>query len=153
MDLPSNPASNPLQAFEDFIYLSQVNQAMSIKTETEFYRRNREVDPSTGGGMTYGALYWQLNDVWVGPTWSSIDNYGGYKMLHYNAKEFFAPLILVPFIDRNQNMKVHAVSHFLSPVRITVFVKGYKLDNTSGLSGSTDVGNRSILTSSVSSHL
>lgn len=27
-----------------------------------------------------GALFWQLNDVWIAPTWSSIDYYGRYKV-------------------------------------------------------------------------
>ena len=45
---------------------------MSIKTETEVYRRGM-VD---GSPQTMGALYWQLNDIWPGPSWSSIE-YGG----------------------------------------------------------------------------
>ena len=40
-------------------------QAVSLKTETETYRRRMvEADPNTGEGMTMGALYWQLNDIW-----------------------------------------------------------------------------------------
>lgn len=44
---------------------------MAIKTETEKYRRSQSeiVDDV---GKTMGALYWQLNDIWQGPSWSSI---------------------------------------------------------------------------------
>ena len=133
---PANPV-NGTEAFERIIFLSQVNQAMSIKTQSEFYRRNRQINNSTGEGMTYGALYWQLNDVWVAPTWASLDFYGGYKMLHYYAKEFFAPLIVVPFLDVKKTVdsqdqdiiRIHAVSDFMSPVRIRVTIQGYKLDS------------------------
>lgn len=136
-------------AFEQVIHLSQINQAMSIKAESEFYRRNRKVDPVSGEGNTYGALYWQLNDVWVAPTWSSLELSGNYKMLHYYAKEFFAPLILVPFFDKRRVRKldsedsvsqfwpwdvedvirVHAVSDFLTPVKISVVIQAFKLDS------------------------
>ena len=60
--------------FKQFLYLTQVHQAMSIKTETEVYRRGMfEVD---GSFQTMGALYWQLNDIWPGPSWSSME-FGG----------------------------------------------------------------------------
>ena len=37
-----------------------------------------------------GALYWQVNDDWPAPSWSSIDYFGRWKALHYMAKEFYA---------------------------------------------------------------
>lgn len=57
------------------IYFSQISQAMTIKTETEVYRIEQD-----GLMNTMGALYWQLNDVWVAPSWSSIEYNGNYKV-------------------------------------------------------------------------
>ena len=37
-----------------------------------------------------GALYWQVNDNWPAPSWSSIDYFGRWKALHYMAREFYA---------------------------------------------------------------
>ncbi|XP_055850263.1 beta-mannosidase [Episyrphus balteatus] len=79
---------------EATIYLSQVAQAMSVKVETELYRSLRDTEY-----RTMGALYWQLNDVWVAPSWSSIDFYGNWKILHYWAKEFLAPTSIIALHD------------------------------------------------------
>lgn len=49
----------------------QINQAMAIRFETESYRRHQS-QVVEGLGLTMGALYWQLNDIWQGPTWSSL---------------------------------------------------------------------------------
>ena len=42
--------------FMDFIYLSQVIQAICVDTEVQYYRRMI----STDGVLTRGTLYWQL---------------------------------------------------------------------------------------------
>lgn len=49
----------------------QVMQAHCVKVQTEFYRRSRS-EVIEGQGHTMGALYWQLNDIWQGPSWASI---------------------------------------------------------------------------------
>ena len=69
------PNSNDsVENFKSIIYLSQINQAMSLKTGTEFFRRNKNrIDPKTGNGMCMGTMYWQFNDVWQAPTWSTIE--------------------------------------------------------------------------------
>lgn len=45
---------------------------MAVKAQTEFYREGRSMMDADGNGLTMGALYWQLNDVWPAPSWSSI---------------------------------------------------------------------------------
>lgn len=81
---------------KDVTYLSQINQAMAMKVETEKYRRLKSVLLDSGEGYTMGALYWQLNDIWQAPSWASIDYCGNWKMLQYFAKDFFAPIIVSP---------------------------------------------------------
>jgi hypothetical protein len=41
-----------------------------------------------------GSLYWQLNDVWPGASWSSVDYFGRWKALHYHAARFFTPVAI-----------------------------------------------------------
>jgi len=50
----------------------KINQAVGMKTEVELYRRRQSEVDDSGVGLTMGALYWQLNDIWQAPTWSSI---------------------------------------------------------------------------------
>uniref|UniRef100_A0A8D1WIM2 Beta-mannosidase n=1 Tax=Sus scrofa TaxID=9823 RepID=A0A8D1WIM2_PIG len=93
-------SADPLRTFKDTLYLTQVMQAQCVKTETEFYRRSRS-EIVDGKGQTMGALYWQLNDIWQAPSWSSLEYGGKWKMLHYFARNFFAPLLPVGFEDED----------------------------------------------------
>lgn len=68
--------------FDDFVYLSQATQAEGIALAALHHRASRP--------YTMGSLYWQLNDVWPGASWSSIDYAGRWKALHFHAKRFFA---------------------------------------------------------------
>ncbi len=72
--------------FDSLIYLTQVQQAESVRIAVEHWRRNREI--------CSGALYWQTNDCWGVASWSSIDYEGRWKGLHYAARRFYAPVLL-----------------------------------------------------------
>lgn len=85
----------------DIVYLSQACQAESIKDATEFWRRNRP--------RTNGALYWQLNDCWPVASWSSIDYYGNYKALQYQARHFNAP-VAVSLEDGKDGVKIYIIN-------------------------------------------
>ena len=74
------------KSFEDFLYLTQVQQAEGLRIAFEAHR----------GAMPHcmGSLFWQLNDCWPSASWSSIDYYGRWKALHYQAKRSFEPVAL-----------------------------------------------------------
>jgi beta-mannosidase len=46
-----------------------------------------------------GTLYWQFNDCWPAPTWSSIDYYGRWKALQYQVKNDFKDVTIAERID------------------------------------------------------
>ncbi len=77
--------------FDATLWLSQIQQAMAIKTAVEHWRRSMP--------RTMGAIYWQLNDCWPVASWSSIDYFGRWKALHYEAARFFAPEMLSGKLD------------------------------------------------------
>jgi len=98
------------------IYLSQATQANCMKAQTEYYRRNRDKPPNT-----MGALYWQLNDIWQGQSWSSISYDSRWKMLHYSAKRFFNPILLSSYIDKTTGeYMVSVVNDYQKPVTGTI---------------------------------
>ncbi len=70
--------------FPNFVYLSQVQQGLAIKTAVDFWRSLKP--------HCMGTLYWQLNDTWPVASWSSLDYGGSWKVLHYLAKRFFQPV-------------------------------------------------------------
>jgi len=74
------------EGFENFVYLSQVQQGLAIKTAVTYWRSLKP--------HCMGTLYWQLNDTWPVASWSSLDYGGGWKLLHHMARDFFAPVIV-----------------------------------------------------------
>jgi beta-mannosidase len=73
------------KSFDSFCWVSQINQAMAIRTAVEHWRREKP--------RCMGALYWQLNDLWPVASWSSIDYHGRWKVLQHESARFFAPLL------------------------------------------------------------
>lgn len=74
------------ETFPDTVFLSQVSQALAMKTAIEFWRSNKP--------RTMGTLYWQLNDTWPVASWASLEYGGGWKTMHYLARQFFAPTLV-----------------------------------------------------------
>lgn len=102
--LPDESSPNYMQAL---IYLSQVSQAMVIKAETEHYMSRRD-----SNSYTMGALYWQLNDVWIAPSWSSIDFHGTFKVSFLFMNVCFMTILLCALFRSvlgfpNRRLKYH----------------------------------------------
>jgi beta-mannosidase len=87
--------------FPSFVYLSQVMQAEGIELAAEHLRSARP--------RNMGSLYWQLNDVWPGASWASVDYFNRWKALQFHAKRFYAPVDIVP-LRRDGKTEVFAVS-------------------------------------------
>jgi beta-mannosidase len=108
--------------FAALVYLSQVMQAEGIELAAEHLRASRP--------QAMGSLYWQLNDVWPGVTWASIDYYGRWKALQYHAKRFYAPLRVVP-IRQNGRTQVSLVSDRTTPFDAQLRVRVLDMDGKS----------------------
>jgi beta-mannosidase len=80
--------------FEDFVYLSQIQQGLAIKTAVTHWRSLKP--------HCMGTLIWQLNDTWPVCSWASLDHGGDWKLMHHMARAFYAPVLVtaVPVGDR-----------------------------------------------------
>lgn len=105
--------------FAALVYLSQVMQAEGIELAAEHLRASRP--------QSMGSMYWQLDDVWPGATWSSIDYYGRWKALQYHAKRFYAPLRVVA-IRKNGKTQVSLVSDRTAPLDAELRVRALDMD-------------------------
>ncbi len=74
------------EKFDDMTWLSQVSQALAMKTAIECWRTNKP--------RCMGTLYWQLNDTWPVASWSSLEYGGNWKLTQYFARRFFAPVLV-----------------------------------------------------------
>jgi beta-mannosidase len=63
-----------------------------------------------------GTLYWQINDCWPVTSWSSIDNEGNWKALHFQAKKSYHDL-LISFEEKNDSILVFIVSDKLENIK------------------------------------
>jgi beta-mannosidase len=107
--------------FPNFVYLSQVQQGLAIKTAVTHWRSLKP--------HCQGTLYWQLNDTWPVCSWSSLDHGGNWKLLHHMAARFFAPVTVVA-VPQAGGIILRAVNDRPEPVTITVTAKAAAMDGT-----------------------
>lgn len=77
------------QLFDDWLWLTQAQQARCYETAFARWRRDR----SSAAG-TMGILYWQLNAIWQGPDWSTLEHDTTPRLAHYAVARVYAPLLL-----------------------------------------------------------
>jgi beta-mannosidase len=109
------------ERFADFVWLSQIQQGLAIKTAVSHWRQLKP--------HCMGTLYWQLNDTWPVCSWSSIDYGGGWKMLHHMAKRFYAP-VLVTAVPGPEGIVIRAVNDGRDPVELIVTLAAAAMDGT-----------------------
>ena len=80
----------PTEDFGAWVWQGQLLQARAMRWAIEWYRANRP--------RCMGALFWQWNDVWTGPSWSVIDVTGRPKPAFHAVRDACAPraIALVP---------------------------------------------------------
>jgi len=82
--------------WDDYLYLTQLNQAFALKTCLEYWRTN---------GRTSGSIIWQLNDCWPVTSWAMIDSDSKPKLAYHFVKNAFAPQLL-SFKDGGSTIKI-----------------------------------------------
>ena len=109
-------------AFADFVWLSQIQQGLAIKTAVSQWRSLKP--------HCMGTLYWQLNDTWPVCSWSSLDHGGGWKLLHHMARRFYAPVTVSAVPDQGgvQLRGVNDTGH-----EVTLLLRARAMDMAGGL--------------------
>jgi beta-mannosidase len=115
--------------FEQTLYLSQVQQAIAIKTAVEYWRSLRP--------QCMGTIYWQLNDIWPVASWASVEYGGRWKQLHHHARRFFQPVAVVIQQRLEQGTEIveaWAINDNASDGEIAVELALWDFDGTPGRS-------------------
>jgi beta-mannosidase len=94
----SNLLYGPTDDFDEFVYRSQLTQAYAVSSAINGHRLNAP--------RCMGTLYWQLNDCWPAPTWSSIDYYGNWKALHYTVRDDYRQVAVLKKTDSKGNVEL-----------------------------------------------
>lgn len=92
------------ESFEDFVYYSQLTQATAVSMAVTGHRLDAP--------RCMGTLYWQLNDCWPAPTWSSMDHYFNWKALQYWVKKDYQSVAVLS-TGKGVESKYHLVSDVL----------------------------------------
>ena len=105
-------------------YLSQVQQALAIRTGVEHFRH---IMP-----RCMGSIYWQLCDNWPVASWSSIEYGGKWKHLQYHAKRFYAPcaVMLEPAYKDPNTLEYWAVNDKDEPLVGEAKLETWTFDGT-----------------------
>ncbi|MEV4386271.1 glycoside hydrolase family 2 protein [Micromonospora sp. NPDC049580] len=105
--------------FDDWHYLTQLNQARAIQLGVEHFRSHRDI--------CAGTIVWQLNDCWPVTSWSAVDGDGRRKPLWYALRHAYADWLLT-VQPRDGGLALVAVNETGQPWRSSASVTRLTLD-------------------------
>jgi beta-mannosidase len=123
------PAAEGLDAQ---LHLSQLTQSTCVRYAAEHLRRMQP--------HTQGCLFWQINDLWPCASWSAMDAFLRWKVLMYEAKRFFAPVLVALNEDvQARTVAVHVSNHRREDASFTVVWQVTDTDGRELLAGTDAV--------------
>ncbi|MBL1280397.1 MAG: hypothetical protein COA33_009005 [Fluviicola sp.] len=127
--------------FEEFVYFSQLTQAKAVSMAIAGHR----IDAPRCGGT----LYWQMNDCWPAPSWSSIDYFGNWKALQYAVKKDYEDIAIVAKYNGLNDKEYYVVSDFPEKLASSIICKIYdlsgKLISSEGIEYEVEQGSSQLL--------
>jgi beta-mannosidase len=106
--------------FSEFVYYSQLTQAKAVGIAISGHR--------TDAPRCMGTLYWQLNDCWLAPTWSSIDYFNNWKALQYQVKKDFVDVGIIAQTKEIGKEHYFFISDLDSSFTSTVIIQLFDLE-------------------------
>ncbi|GJF34734.1 beta-mannosidase [Kitasatospora sp. NE20-6] len=107
--------------FDEWHYLTQVNQARAIATGVEHWRSHWP--------LCAGTVLWQLNDCWPVTSWAAIDGDARPKPLYHELRRIYADRLLT-FQQREGRLVLAVVNQSAQPWTGTVTVRRHHADGT-----------------------
>jgi beta-mannosidase len=101
------------KTFREFVYYSQLTQAEAVGMAVTGHRLDAP--------RCMGTLYWQLNDCWPAPTWSSIDHYWNKKALHYRITQDYQDVAVLSSVNAEGIESYHLIND--TPEKFTCVVQ------------------------------
>jgi beta-mannosidase len=108
--------------FSEFVYLSQLTQAKAVGIAISGHRSDFP--------RCMGTLYWQMNDCWPAPTWSSIDYFNNWKALQYQVKKDYEDIAIITQSKKIGEERYFFISDLDSSYFTSVKYQIYDLNGT-----------------------
>jgi beta-mannosidase len=108
--------------FKTFVYYSQLTQVKAVSIAISSHRL---LNP-----ICMGTIFWQLNDCWPAPTWSSIDYYGNWKALQYRVKDDYKDVTILEKTDKIGAETYFLISDLPSPIKTNLKVELYSMNGS-----------------------